>query len=89
MEVCVAALLSPIDIASECTRQIRAIEDLITRAINVRNNPEEWKALLREALAVGVDIRGFLAFEKADAERQLAEAQRTAEHIPWIDQQHR
>lgn len=73
MEVCVATLLSVVDIADESTRRCHLIEDEIARALNSRNDPELMIKHLRKAIAEAVDLRGFAAFERADAEKRLAE----------------
>lgn len=74
METSTGALITVIDMATEGTRALRRIEDLVLRANNIRGASEEMLSLCREAAKISVDTRAYFAEERQQAEKQLNES---------------
>ncbi|AUA70359.1 MULTISPECIES: hypothetical protein [Pseudomonas] len=73
METGTGALITVIDMATEGTRALRQIEDLVLRANNIRGASEEVLVLCREVVQISVDTRAFFAAERQEAEKHLNE----------------
>ncbi|HBO2594092.1 hypothetical protein ACM74F_05640 [Pseudomonas aeruginosa] len=73
METSTGALITVIDMATEGTRALKRIEDLVLRANNIRGASEEMLGLCREAAQISVDMRTYFAEERQQAEKQLNE----------------
>ncbi|HHW1572815.1 TPA: hypothetical protein ACUT4C_002472 [Pseudomonas aeruginosa] len=73
METSTGALITVIDMATEGTRALKRIEDLVLRANNIRSASEEMLGLCREAAQISVDMRTYFTEERQQAEKQLNE----------------
>ena len=74
METSTGALITVIDMATEGTRALKRIEDLVLRANNIRGTSDEMLGLCREVARISVDMRAYFAEERQQAEKQLNES---------------